>query len=249
MASAVSAAQTGPPRNDADFIGLTTPFVLGKDKSQVGLQVNAFGGSDQLLRTGVSLAHGLADNWQVKIAGTFARFDTFDLGSGQSIGYGGSAGDLLWKYRSPGTIDFAIEAGLGYSNTPAQEQKVETLASLSASYSVASGLQVYVNPKLVTLIDNPLFAVAIGANVDVAPGISLFGDWTPYVSGDNSLSTADGSRVKQQLYAFGVRFSKLAGGLAVDVAYTNIIGQTAGFSLTPSLGNTGGLYVGLAYGF
>jgi len=248
-AAAVAGAQTGGPVKDPDLIGLTTTSVLEKDKAQVGVQVNSFGASDNLLRAGFSFGYGFGNNFQARIASTFSAFDSFGLASGNNIRYGGSAGDFLVKYRLRGTIDTALELGIGYSDTPAQEQVLETVASLSAGYAVTDGVRLYVNPKLVTLLDNPLFAVGVGAVVDVAPGISLFGDWTPYVSGNNTLSTTDGSMDKDQLYAVGIRFTKLWPGLTLDLAYTNIVGETYGFSLTPSLGNTGGLYVGLAYGF
>ena len=248
-AAVAAGAQTAAPLKDADFIGLTTPKVLGQGKLLLGLQYTSFGASDNLARGGISLGYGLGNNLQVKIEGTFSPFDSYLLSSGNVVQYGGSAGDFVIKYGFPGVVDYAIEAGVGYSSTPAQEQVVETVVGGTAGYSITSGVRVYVNPKLITLIDNPIFAVAIGASVDVAPGISLFGDWTPYVSGTNSLSTIDGSTSTDQLYAIGIRFTKLTPGLSLDLAYTNIVGQSYGFSVTPSLGDTGGLYVGLTYGF
>ncbi len=101
----------------------------------------------------------------------------------------------------------------------------------------------YINPKFVALHDNSLFGISFGGSVDVGSGLSVFGDWTPLFDGDNTLSTTDGSPNRQSLYAVGVRFAKLAPGLSIDLAYTNMVGATSGFSLTPSLGKTGGLYL------
>src|SRR5476649_2830152 len=184
--AAAAGAQTAAPAKDPDLIGLSTPSVLDKGKSLASLQVNSFKASDTLTRFGASYAYGLGNNWQAKIGATFSPFDSFDLGGGNSIRYGGSAGEFLVKYMMPGMIETSLELGVGYADTPAQERLVQTLASLSAGYTVSNGVRVYVNPKLVTILDNNLAAISFGAVIDVSPGISLFGDWTPYISGNNT---------------------------------------------------------------
>jgi len=231
---------------DADLPGLTTPLVVAKQKSEVGLQVTGFGGSDKLLRTGVSYRYGVAQNWETELTGTFARHSTF---ASPSIEFGGSAGDIMLKYRILGPFDYSVQAGLGYSDTPAQEHRMEAIAGASAGWSVSNSVRVYLNPRLVTLEDNTLVAFGLGAVVNVTQGIALFGDWIPLLSGDNALSTIDGSSEKVQLYAIGIRLTKLSPGLDLDLAFTNIVGQSSGFSLTPSLGNTGGGLVALRYRF
>ncbi len=248
-ATAIAGAQTATPAKDSDLPGLTTPTILDKDKGQVGLQINTFGGSDNLFRTGVSLGYGLGNNLQAILAGTFAKNDTFGLAGGGSINYGGSAGDFILKFGMPGSYQSSFQIGIGYSQTPAQDKRAEGLVGVSAGTNIGDGFRIYVNPKFVALNDNSLFGVSVGAIVDISSGISLYGDWTPLFDGDNTLSTADGSPNRQSLYAVGFRFAKLTPGLSIDVAYTNMVGATSGFSLTPSLGNTGGLYVGLTYGF
>lgn len=242
-------AQTGPPSKDIDLIGLTTPVTLETGKYQMGLQINAFGGADCLARTGISAKYGLATNWELRLAGTFGAFDATTLPSGNSLGFGGSDGNLELKYSLPGSIATSIEAGIGYADTPAQERRVATLLGASVGYSVLNGVRVYVNPKLVELQDNSLFGVSLGAVVDLASGISVYGVWTPLFDGTNAVSEIDGSGSRQQLYAIGVRFDKWINGVTVDFGFTNMIGQTYGFSLTPSLGNTAGGYVSLNYRF
>lgn len=103
----VVAAQTGGSAKDQDLIGLTTPSVLDKGKALAGVQVNSFGASDNLLRTGFSFGYGLGNNLQARIAGTFSPFDTFSLTPGNVVRYGGSAGNFLLRYQLPGTIDKA----------------------------------------------------------------------------------------------------------------------------------------------
>jgi hypothetical protein len=245
--AASAAAQTSSPAKDSDLIGLTTPKTLDASKFDFGLQFNAFRATDTLLRSGATLRYGIANNFEARLSGSFSPFDSVGLPSGNTIGYGGSDGNFVLKYKLPGSFDASIEAGVGYADTPAQEQRVATLLGASAGYSVFKGARVYVNPKFVALQDNSLFAVSVGAVVDVAPGISLFGDWTPLFDGTNAVSEIDGSGSRQQLYAVGIRFNSLVPHLSLDLGYTNMIGETYGFSLTPSLGNTGGLYVGLNY--
>ena len=242
-------AQSSPPTQDIDLIGLITPVTLETGKYQLGLQINAFGGADSLARTGISVKYGLATNWELRLAGTFGAFDSTALPSGNSLGFGGSDGNLVLKYRLPGCIATTIETGIGYADTPAQQRKVAALLGASVGYSVLNGVRVYANPKLVELQDNALFAVSVGAVVDVASGVSLCGVWTPLFDGTNAVSEIDGTGSRQQLYAFGIRFDKWVKGVSVDLGFTNMIGQTYGFSLTPSLGNSAGGYVSLNYQF
>ena len=242
-------AQSSPPTSDIDLVGLTTPAPLESGHDQLGVQFDAFGGSDSLARTGVALKYGVAQNWEIRLAGTFGAFDSAGLPSGNSLGFGGSDGNFVLKHSFPGCMSTSLEVGLGYADTPAQERKLATLLGASMGYGIVSGCRVYVNPKLVELQDNALFAVSLGAVVDVVPGVSLYGVWTPLFDGTNAVSEIDGSGSRQQLYAFGVRFDKWMKGVSVDVGVSNMIGQTYGFSLTPSLGNTAGGYVSLNYRF
>jgi hypothetical protein len=242
-------AQTPTSANDANLPGLTTPTVLGKSVGSVGVQVNAFGGTDKLIRTGFSLGYGFGCGFEADLLGTFARNSSLDLGSVGNIGYGGSSGELLIKYRLPISFDASIEAGLDDSNTPAQPAKVATVVGVSAGFPIAQGLSGYINPKLIALQSNTLVGISLGATYKIDRTFSIFGDWTPLVSGDNTLSSSTGDRQRVSLYSAGIRINNLAPKLDLDLAVTNATGQTTGFSLTPNLGNTAGLYAGISYRF
>jgi hypothetical protein len=245
--SAFAAAQRPPPGADLDLTGLTTPSVLNPGRSEFGFQLNAFGGFDKLSRSGLSYAAGFAKNWEASIAGTFGKESSVTLADRGIIDYGGSAGELLLKYRLPTTVESSLEIGIGYSHTPAQLGRIEALLGGSVGWSLGQRFRVYANPKLVGLEGNPLAAMGLGVVLDVTQGIQVFGDYTPILSGNNTISSADGSPQRTALYAVGIRLADFLPRLSIDLAYTNVIGETFGDSLTPSLGNTGGMYIGLSY--
>lgn len=243
-------AQTGPPPVDADIPGLTASKVLHKDGIRVGLQETIFGGAEKLVHTGVSVSYGIAEGWEADLRGDFARNAYDNIGGGTAIGYGGSDGELVVKFGIPDTTHYlSIQAGVDATNTPAQPSRVAGVVGISMAAVSISGVRLYLNPKLVALRDNTITGIGVGGVYDVSHLVKVFADWTPIVGGDNAISTASGGRQKVQLYSAGLRFDQIFEKLDLDLAITNLAGQTTGFSLTPSLGNVAGLYIGLGYRF
>src|SRR5271157_2888064 len=105
----------------------------------------------------------MAKDWDVSIAATLGKESSLDLANGATVDYGGSAGDMLVKYRISCPVEASVQAGIGYSHTPAQLSRVEGLLGASVGGSPAKGVRVYANPKLLSLQDNSLVAIGLEA--------------------------------------------------------------------------------------
>jgi len=246
LTSALAVAQTPLTASDPDLVTLTTPLVLDKGAGLGSVEFRGFGGDDGLFRTGVAAGYGLGDGWEIRLAGDFAKVAYDSTGS---IRYGGSDGEFLVKYGIPGMAAASIEAGESYSNTPAQPGRLSTVLGVSVGTAATKGVRLYANPKVVFLDRNSLFGLGLGAAIDLAPGVTLVGDWTPILSGENTLNASTAARERVQIYGVALRFAKVTPGLGLDLGYTNSTGQTTGFALTPGLGNSGAFYVRLTSRF
>ena len=244
-----AAGQDSPTASGTDLPGLVTPVVLGPGRWELGLQLNAFGPPDKVSREGVSFRRGIGRGWEVSVAGTLAKESSLSQSNGADIDFGGSTGEVVFKYRLPGAIDASLEGGVGYSHTPAQLNRPATLLGASIDWALGNRARLYANPKWIILQNNSLAGLSVGATADIVTGLSVFLDGTWMVTGENAISSVDGSRQRDTLYSFGLRFPRVFTGASLDLGYTNEIGETMGFSLTPSYGDVGGLYIGLGYGF
>lgn len=242
LAGGSARAQTRPNLRDYDLPGLTTPAVLAPRHSEFRLQANAFGGADKVTRMGISYFLGLGRGWEVQAAGTFAKESSLQLADGGDIDFGGSTAEALLKYRLPGLMGASIQGGVGYLHTPAQLDRPVTLLGASFGEAIGERIRLFANPRLVALDNNSLIAVALGAVVNLTRRMVLFAEATLVLNGDNAISDVDGSRRRDQLHAFGLRFPDVLPRTSLDLGCTNMIGGTIAFSLTPSYGDVGGLY-------
>jgi hypothetical protein len=244
------------------LLGLTTPYFLTKGQVDAGLTFRAFGGDDKLLYSNLSVGYGLCKDFNLEFLGDFAsngsyttRFGDADDGLARassefdSILFGGSAGEVRVRYKLPTSFAATVQAGLAYSSTPAQEHRLATTVGATAGYRLWDRVQVYAEPKAVILDSNSLVGLGLGASVYLVKGVVLEGEWTPMLSGQNSINTQTLARDQVQLYGVGLHFTQLVPRWSFDLGYTNSTGSTTGFSLTPSLGNVGGLLVGASYRF
>ena len=248
FASSLASAQSSGAVGDAKLLSLTTPSLLSKGETSLGLAFRGFGGSDKLLYTDVSAGYGLSQGLNLEFLGDFASDGSYTSGNG-SIRYGGSDGEVRLRYKLPFSIPASVQTGLAYSATPAQEHRVAATVGASFGYSLGNHISIYAEPKAVILDTNSLVGLGLGATVGVTHGVELIGEWTPMLSGRNSIGTQTLGRDQVELYGVGLRFTNLVRGWTLDVGYTNSTGSTTGFSLTPALGNTGGLLIGGSYRF
>lgn len=251
--------QNPAPVGDPVLTSVRTPFILEPGKTWADLSFRAFGGYEKLLYTNAWVAYGVAPGWQLDLRGSFAgdesvsgpasETDTLRVPTGETIRFGGSDGELLANYRIPVQIPIAIRAGIAYVGTPAQNHSLAGVVGASASYSFDKELSAYAEPKAVFLNDNTLFGIGLGLSYRLTPGISVFGEWTPLVAGDNLIDTTSGARSRCALYGFGVRFKQPGSPISVDLGVTNSVGLTTGTSMTPSLGDVAGFYIGGEFRF
>jgi hypothetical protein len=242
-------AQTGGPQiplpPDLSLIHLDTPVILGKGGTGANLEIRALGGDEDLVYTSLGVQYGFGNGWSGLLRGTFAGRENFSLPGGASaIRHGGSDVELAAKYQPANSRRYAGLIGISFPGTAAQNDPVITLGA-SAAFPLGSRATAYVNPKAVLLQDNLLLGLGIGVRAQVSEAISVVADFTPLLSGDNTRSTDDGDRERQSVYGIAVRIARPESPLSFDIGFANGTGRTTGASLTPGLGGTGGLYVGL----
>jgi hypothetical protein len=235
-----------PP--DPVLVHLDTPSVPGKGAGAARVDVRFFGGDEDTVYTGLSASYGFGDGWAGILRGSFAGRKTFTFPSGDYIRHGGSDVELLAKYRFKSNSPVAVAGLLGVSfpSTPAQSDAMLTLG-VAASTPIGSGFTAYLNPRAVFIKDNTLAGIGLGVRARLSDTLFLIGDGTAVIAGDNTRRTSDGSRRQSALYGVALRFSPKAKkasdySLGFDLGYTNSIGSTTGFGLTPGLGGGDGAF-------
>jgi hypothetical protein len=153
-------------------------------------------------------------------------------------------GEALIKYSYPKWTNFAVLGGVAFANTPDHQ---DGLGVAEAVYEYPfKGFELYGNAKLVSGGDTTLFAVAVGGSVDIVQGFQLIGDFTLPFSGKNTYSTSTGNTGRDEIYGVALRYTlpgHTKGSLSFDAGITNGLGGSTGFSLTPSLSSSVGLFV------
>src|SRR5262249_1276517 len=109
------------------------------------------------------------------------------------------------------------------------------------------GLTGVFHPRAAFIKDNELVGLGIGAEGRLASNVWLVGEWTPMATGQNTRNTTTGALQQRDLFLAALRISSNEGRTRVDLGYTNAIGGTTGFSLTPGLGGSGAFYIAIGY--
>jgi hypothetical protein len=242
-------AQTPLPANDQNLINLQTPTLLGDMRSSASLDLRYFGGYNKTPTGDFSLGYGICKYWEVDLAGSFSKWNSANLGGGEQIRFGGTDEELSIRYQIPIEVPVTLSVGESYTQTPAQPRRLATTFGGSVGYSPIPKIRLYLNPKAVLLDHNGLVGISFGAAVDVAPNLTLMGDWTPLIAGENTFDTQTGGRSRGQIYSVGLRLSNLFPHGTLDVGVTNSSGITTGSSLTPSLGESPSLFARFTYRF
>jgi hypothetical protein len=246
--SSFAAAQSQLPASDPNLINLQTPSLLSKSQSAASLDLRYFGGYDKSLRGSLWYGFGICKDLEIDVAGSFAKWNTANYPDGNFIRFGGTDEELSLRYALP-VSNLTVQGGLAYVQTPAQSHRIAATVGGSYGYSPIKQVRFYLNPKAVFLDRNSLVGIGLGTSIDLVHHISLLGDWTPLIAGDNTFYTADQSRSRGELYGVGLRFSNLYRNGTVDIGVTNSTGITTGSSLTPSLGDSPSLFGRLTYRF
>jgi hypothetical protein len=238
-------AQTKPW--NPDLVNLTTPGVLEQGDQSTRLDLRAFQQDEGIGYGEVELGFGLGHRLEADFKGVFGSRGSHGIAGGGSIDHGGSDGEVQLKYRLPFAIETSVQAGVALASTPAQDGRLSATAGLSVFYPLASRVKLYVNPRVAALDHNSLAGIGVGTEIELSGNLSLVGDWTPLVAGDNTVNTTSGSRDRAQVYSAALRISRVAQDTFIDIGYTSATGGTTGFGLTPGLGGSGAFYAGVTF--
>ncbi len=229
-------------------INLESPSVVSQGRFLGNIQARAFRGDEGITYGGASLRYGLGNGWEASLLGAFAQRTSTSLPGGAEIRHGGSDIELRAKVSLPtrqiGT-SLAAYAGVSAPSTPAQDN-LHMAAGVTASYDAGNGKRLILNPRAQLIDRNTIVGIGLGASVPLGSSFGLIGDFTPIVAGDNTLDTQSGDPIRRSTYGITLRFSVPSQGLDLDLGFTNALGQTTGFSLTPGLGSSGALYLAVS---
>lgn len=223
------------------------PVAPGKMRADVSF---AFHKKDEA-RTymSASAGFGLSPGWEVGLRTSGARRGNF-AGTGFTINTGGRDFELYAKYAVAAVPGLTVTGGVSFPDTPAQDKQFVTAAAMYALPSEGQSHRLYVGAKAAMRADSNIWAVCGGFSAPIGSGIELVGDVTGIVRGNNTISTTSGARTKRAVFGVGLRYTpKLAEGApgaSVTLGLSNGLGSTTGFSLSPALGGSMALTLGVS---
>ena len=241
LAATPISAQTA---SGSTLVNLDTPSVEKRGSLSGRIDLRAFSGDEDIVYTSLSLNLGLGKELECILRGTFGERKKLMAGGG-TIAHGGNDFEALLKVGARGRSGLAGLIGVSIPNTPAQSGNASLTLGGTASTDIGKGSSLYFNPRAIFVKDNTIVGIGLGARVRLSDSLVLVGDYTPIISGDNTLDTGTGALKKRDVYGVALRFTTHQGSLSIDVGYTNAVGSTTGFSMTPGLGGSGAIYFAL----
>lgn len=235
------------PHLPTSLINLDDASLLKRDQVAAHLDIRAFGGGEDLFYAGLGVRYGLGHNWELGLRGASADRKNLSLTDGNLLRHGGNDVELLARYcflpGAPDGFKPTVTGLLGVSQPSTPDRGSASLnLGLSASVSYKHWVTFTLNPRAVVLDDSALVGIGLGAQIRLTQGVSLVGDYTPIVSGNNTRNTIDGSPMRRDVYGVALRLSASDNRTSLDLGYTNGLGSTTGFSLTPGLDGSGAFY-------
>ena len=228
------------------LVNISTPNIVAPQQLGFRADARVFGGDENTTYGGADIRYGLASNWELGVGASLAQFENFSLPGGGIVRHGGTDLEISAKYAVKQSYKSATSAqvGVGLPNTPAQTSAHLTLG-LAGSLNVGSGVDLYLNPRAALITDNSIIGLGIGAKIKLARQTFLIGDYTPILTGANTIDVNTGTQRSRDIYGAAIRFALGGGAASIDVGWTNGTGFTTGSSLTPGLGNSSAFYVTL----
>jgi len=229
---------------DSGLVNISTPDITAPKQWNAKADLRVFGGDENTTYVGVGASYGLSNNWQVSLGSSLAQFENYALGSGAVARHGGTDVELAVKYSTRHFAKFGLsgQLGVGLPNTPAQTSAHITLGA-AGSYFAASNVELYVNPRSVLIDSNSIVGLGMGAKIKLNSQFSVVGDYTPILTGSNTIDTTRGTQRSHDIYGAALRYASSSNSLSIDLGYTNGTGFTTGSSLTPGLGGSGAFYL------
>lgn len=248
--AAVSGAQSLAPVPPPARIILDRHLGLVRGEFAFRVGIRSLAGSERAGYGDFALDYGVGRGLEIALRGAAGTSRDYTLGNGGLLRNGGSDVELVARYARPVTFGGRVlriggQVGVAFPSTPAQSEPLLTLGVL-AETDLASGVSLFLNPKVIALRDNSVAGFGVGVSTRLYGGLRLVGEVTPIFAGRNTRSIFDGRQRRITPFSLGLRY-RLASGLAIDAAYTNALGPTTGFSLTPGLGGDAqGFVIGLS---
>lgn len=230
------------------LVSLDTPAMLPNGAFDLRLDYRGFGGTEKQGYGTGELNVGLGQGMGVILRSTFSSTGTFN-GNGFAIRHGGNDVEALLKYSvaMPGMGgSWAFVGGFAFPNTPAQKGSAE-VAELLFQYPLQNGVDFYGGAKGVFKSNSNIAALCAGIDVNLGNNLHLIGDGNFAFTGENTYTTQWGLRARGSTYGAALRynFKQDRSQLGLDLGVTNALGGSTGFSMTPNLGDTVGIYAAL----
>lgn len=240
------------------LVNLDTPAITPPHLFGGRVDLRFLSDPESITYTSLALRYGLLERLEIGVrAATGATRDFPVTGGGAGvIRHGGQDVELYGKagmtLGSDARVSLAALVGVSFPRTPAQNEATVTLGG-AASFRAHERVTLVLNPRATLQDSNVTVGIGLGAHVTLAPGLSLLGDWTGIVTGDNTRRTSDGSRDRRDVWGAALEWSGMSGGgnaanateFALALGWSNATGSTTGFSLTPGLGRSSGFYLAL----
>lgn len=262
LASAQNEEQAPP--SPLRLINIDTPATTGRGKIHFLADMRAFGSAEDRVFGSLQLGLGLSDTADLIVRGAFADRGDYvayapslesvvlpgrrsSYYGGLVISHGGTDFELMTKLRSAEHPNVALAAGIAFPDTPAQKVATVT-AGLLCEAPIGSHVTVNFAPRMAA-VRTPIVGIGGGLTVRISRNLSVLGDVTGIVGGHNSYSILTGRQVRQEVWGLGVRYIRDCGGgqWNIDLGVTNGLGGTTGFSLSPGLGGSAAVYLGIGY--
>jgi hypothetical protein len=244
-------ALDAPPDNLSSpvTVNLETPFVTPHQTVALQAGLRFIEPPESIAFSSLTLRYGISTNLEAVLRGSTGATRDTQVTTGGVISHGGSDLELFAKYAlTPSDrTGLAVLVGVSFPSTPAQNQAVATIGA-SGSFRINNRTTLFLNPRATLQDNNKTVGIGIGAETHLTGKLSLVGDWTGIASGMNTRDTANGNKIRRDIWGAALRWTAVSNTsvVSLDLGYGNGTGSTIGFGLTPGLANSAGFYIALA---
>jgi hypothetical protein len=232
----------------ARLVNLDGTGITAKGTLSAGIDYRSLNEPEGIPYTSLTFRWGLTRALEVGVRAVTGTTRDFTAGNGAIVRHGGQDAEVYGKYAVGqfSGIHLALLGGASFADTPAQSTTYGTVSGVG-EVKVHPRVTLFVNPRALFIKDNTIAGIGVGASVRISDRVHLIGDWTKIVTGDNTRSVSDGTRIRKDVWGAALRFTSGGEGIPVDfdIGWGNGTGSTTGFSLTPGLGNSSGFYFAL----
>jgi hypothetical protein len=230
------------------LVNLDGPGITAKGTVSASIDYRSLNKPEGIPYAGIALRWGLTHAIEVGVRGVTGATRDFVAGNGGIIRHGGKDAEVYGKYGlgSFSKVNLAIQGGASFADTPAQHRTYGTVSG-AGEMKVHDRVTLFINPRAIFIEDNTIAGIGVGASVRISDRVHIVGDWTKVVTGDNTRSVDDGTRIRRDVWGAALRLTAGGEGVPIDfdIGWGNGTGSTTGFSLTPGLGNSSGFYFAL----